>query len=129
MRKSWQNSPPNYAEPAISIVRDLVAAHRESGTKTFAALELVAPEVDVNPRRLRRLFERERVPVVRIDEYTRLLLLGARVLRRLIDRQRERADRWEAEADLLELRHRQLTLWGGECGESTGGAVPRGRAA
>lgn len=131
MRKSWRNSPRNYSEPVIGLIRDLVAAHREGGTKTFAAFDDLAPELDIQPRRIRRLFEREGNPWIDVDEYTRLLLCGARVLRRISDRLRERAERWDAEADLLELKHRQLTLWNGdgEWDTSHGGNMPQKRAA
>lgn len=132
MGVSWRKSPRNYAEPVIGLIRDLVAAHRESGVKTFAAFDDLAPELDLPPRRVRRLFEREGNPWIGIDEYTRLLLRGARVLRGVADKLRERADRWDSEADLLELKHRQLTLWGngeGEWGASNCGEKPHRRAA
>ena len=128
MRKSRRNSPHNHAESAIGLIRDLVAAHRQFGTKTFAAFDDLAPELDMQPRKIRRLFEREGNPWVGIDEYTRLLLCGARVIRAICDRLRERVERWEAEADLLELKHKQLTLWGGD-GEWNGEELPQRRAA
>ena len=125
----WQKSPKGYREEAIAVVRDVVTAFRQSGDKTFAALQLMAPDMDEQPRRVRRLFENDRDPYVDIDEYTRILLGAARVLRRIADVIRERADRWEAHADILELRHRQLTLWGSEekkCGSSgAGGSLRR----
>jgi hypothetical protein len=51
------------------------------------------------------------------------------VLRRIADRLRERAERWDAEADLLELKHRQLNLWGNGEWASHGGGSQQKRAA
>lgn len=130
MRKYSPKLPKDYAESAIEVIRHLVAAHRGTGMGTRAALEVIAPELEMPLRRPRRLFERDRDPHVGIDEYSRLLFLGARILRRIADHLRERADRWDAEADLLEIKHRQLSLWNG-AGEWTlrGGAPPQRRAA
>lgn len=110
----WRKLPNDYRDPAITVVRDVVTAFRQSGDKTSAALELMAPDLTLQPRRVRRLFEDDRNPAVDLDEYTRILLGAARVLRRIADRIRERADRWEAHADILELRGRQFSLWGSE---------------
>lgn len=129
MSRSWRRLPKDFADPAINVVRLIVAADRECGMKTRASLEIRAPELGIQPRRLRRLFENDRDPIVGTDEYARLLLLGARVLRRIADRLRERIERWEAEADLLESKYRQLTLWGGEWGKSDGEKSPLRRAA
>ena len=128
MRKYWRVSPKGYAESAITVICDVVTAYRQQGDKTHAALELMAPDMDIQPRRVRRLFERDRDPYVDADEYTRILLGAARVLRRIADMLRERSDRWEAHADMLELRHRQLVLWGngpGECDKNAGAASLR----
>ena len=111
---SWQTRPKDYAELAIKVVRDLVAAHRASGAKTVAAIDMIAPELDIQPRRVRRLFERDRNPFVGLDEYRRILLRGARVLRRKAEWHLEQAERLDAEADLMELNHRQLSLWSGD---------------
>lgn len=110
----WQTVSKDHRDSAISVVRDVVTAYRQSGDKTSTALQLMAPDLTLQPRRVRRLFEDDRNPAVDLDEYTRILLGAARVLRRIADRIRERADRWEAHADILELRGRQLHLWGGE---------------
>lgn len=127
---SWRKIPPHYVNDASGVVRNLVAAHRETGVKTFAALDLIAPQLDMQPRRVRRLFELDREPLVDLDEYTRILFRGARLLRRLADRLRERAERWESEADLLELKHRQLTLGEGkEWAQSNCGKRPLKRVA
>lgn len=130
MSRSWRRLSKDYADPAINVVRLIVAADRQCGMKTSASLEVRAPELQIQPRRLRRLFENDRDPVVGVDEYGRLLLFGARVLRRIADRMRERVEQWEAEADLLEVKHKQLTLDGdGEWDASHGGKRPLRRAA
>lgn len=131
MSRSWRKASPQYADSATKVVRDLVAAQRASGMKTFAAFDVIAPQLQMEPRRVRRLFERDRDPFVSIDEYARLLLLGARALRRIADRLREYADRWDSEADLMELKHRQLNLWGNGDREwaSQDGEQPQRRAA
>ena len=132
---SWQFRPKPYAEFAIGAVRTVVAAARERGMKTSAALEVYAPHLDLMPRRARRLFERDRDPIVSSKECSRVLLLAARVLRRISDDLRERADHWDREADALECQQRQLELsLGWDDGETwkrsvTGDATQRRRAA
>ena len=126
MAESWQNSPPNHAEEAILLIRNLVAAERQCGKKTIASLMDVAEALQMPRRKPRHLFERDRVPFVGIDEYTRISLLGISYLRRIIDRMRAHADRWEAEADLMELNYLQSrgTEW-----NLSGDASPQKRAA
>lgn len=127
---SWHKSSPNYAESASNIIRLCVAADRQSGKKTLASLHQQALAYPMPPRRVRRLFEMDRAPFVGFTEYARLLLLCARYLRRTADRLRECADRWDAEADLMELNRRQLTLWNGDgAWEFSGNAGEQKRAA
>lgn len=127
MRRYSQKRPPDYAEPAIEVLRLVVAAKRSAGHKTIAALESSAPEFDAPPRRLRHLFERDRTPYVDETEFDRMLLRGAGILRRIAARLRENADRWDAEADWMEKR--QQDLRGGSWGQSNGGEEPHRRAA
>jgi hypothetical protein len=122
---SWRKSSPNYAESAINAVRLVVAADRDCGMKTHASIEMRAPHLGLLVRRSRRLFERDRVPHVGLDEWRGVLAGTIRVLRLIADKLREKADRWEAEADLLELQQRQLSLWGGATWESGGAASAR----
>lgn len=127
---SWQTRSPNYAESASNVIRLCVAADRQAGKKTLASLYQQSLDYPMPPRRVRRLFEMDRAPFVGFAEYARLLLLCARYLRRTADRLRECADRWDAEADLMELKHRQLTLWGGDGEwELTGDVRRRAQAA
>lgn len=127
MSRYSQKSPNNYAEPVIDVVRLVVAAHRQNGTKTAAALEISAPEIQIKPRRLRQLFERDRTPYVGIEEFDRALVRGAAILRGLAARQRESADRWDAEADWMEKRHKDLR--GADCCTSDGEDSSRKSAA
>ena len=127
MSKYSQKRPPDYAEPAIEVLRLVVAAKRSTGDKTIAALESSAPEFDAPPRRLRHLFERDRTPYVGIDEFGRFLLRGAGVLRGVASRLREAADRWDAEAEWMEKRHKDLR--GNECWASHGDERSHRRAA
>lgn len=127
---SWRNRPKQYAELAIEAVRLVVAACRDSGMKTQAALEVYAPHLALAPRRARRLFERDRDPIVDADECRRITSLASPVLRTIADKLRERADHWDQEADLLEMKQRQLDLWGGSnCYSNSGGDLPLRRAA
>ncbi len=69
MSAYWHKSPNDYSEPVIDVVRLIVAADRQAGVKTVASLDLRAPELQEKPRRLRRLFERDRVGFIGLDEY------------------------------------------------------------
>jgi hypothetical protein len=60
---------------------------------------MIAEETGMAPRRVRRLFEADRNPMVGIPETYGLLDRAATVLDALAERMRERAERWEAEAD------------------------------
>ena len=126
---SWQKQPKEYAELAITAVRKVVAAGRGMGMKTHAALDVYAPELELQPRRARRLFERDRDPIVTREECFRVTLLASRVLRSIADKLRDQADHWDQEADILELQQRQLSLWGGQECLSSGGALLPKRAA
>jgi hypothetical protein len=112
MSLSWRKSPNSYAEQVIEVVRLIVAADRQAGMKTIASLETRAPELLEQPRRLRRLFERDRVGFIGADELGRFLLLGARVLRQIAQRHRELAAHADEQAAAFEARHRQMNLWG-----------------
>lgn len=113
MNKSVQFFPTNYAEPVIEVVRTIVAADRMGGMKTVASLEIRAPEMQETPRRLRKLFERDRIGFIGADQLDRFLLLGALVMRRIAQRHRELADRAEAHADQFESKRKQLSGNGG----------------
>lgn len=111
---SWQN-PPNLAELAIGAIRDLVAAYRQSGLKTFAALDDIGPALGMTARHARRLFERDRNPQVSHSQLCSILLRGAALLHKIADELRQRAEFYDAQADRMAAQHRQLTLWDTSC--------------
>jgi hypothetical protein len=113
---SWKKSCHSHSESAIAAVRAVVAAFRGRGLKSEDSLQRAAVALDATPRRMRALFYRDGIPIVLADEWDRLRLRAAAVLRREADELRQRADYYDAQADALEGA--QLSLWGNEWGSS-----------
>jgi hypothetical protein len=91
---------------------------RKNGVKTVAAFDLFAPELDMSARKARTLFERDRAPIIAVNEWRRILAGAIQVRRHMSLALRARCDRWDEETALLELRQQQLELWGPESGEA-----------
>jgi hypothetical protein len=111
-------------EPAIMLVRKLVAARRRWGIPGATAIADVAPELGISPWRVETLFYRYRMCLMRpvlLAEWNRLRERGAAMLRQEATRLRRLADELDAEADYLESR--QSTPGASECEPAPGVAA------
>jgi hypothetical protein len=101
----------------LEIVRtdvcDVVAAWRERGKKTPAALDDVAEAGIASRRRVQSLFFNETYSPVKSTERSRIRFGVVKMLRRIAEELRRKADHWEHVADLKESAEQQ-TLWGEE---------------
>jgi hypothetical protein len=114
----------DWTEPAIMLVRKLVAARRRWGIPGAAAITDVAPELGISPWRVETLFYRYRMCLMRpvlLAEWDRLRERGAALLRAEAVRLRRLADELDAEADYLESR--QSTSGASQCAPAPGVAA------
>ena len=107
MQNTRQKLPPEQTEIVRAALRNLVAAFRQTGHKTLAAFTGISVHIGLSSRKWRHVFEGDREPTREEWEAMR----GApRLLRRIAERLRLQADRWDAEADLLERQQEQYSL-------------------
>lgn len=122
--QSWRRSLQSYHEAAIFLVREAIAALRESGVKTDAALAIYAESIDsphrrFAQRRVRTLFHHDGEPIVLLDEMKALNYRTGLFWLNLAVYFRKKAEKCEARGEaLLSGDHAPVQMemvWGQTC--------------